>query len=143
MKIGGRLRLGLGLILVLVIGLGALAWRQADLLWLQTKTIYEHPLQVRGAVDALKLDISAMRLEIRNLLLAENDQDRQTALQNSSVHAADAERQFTILYERYLGPSRDIDEAHAAFVRWLSAESIQDLARLERISESMSRLKDT
>lgn len=143
MKIGVRLRLGLGLILALVIGLGVLAWRQADLLWVQTKTIYEHPLQVRGAIDALKLDISAMRLEIRNLLLAENDQDRQTALQNSSVHEADAERQFKIIYERYLGPSTDIDEAHDSFVRWVSVESIQDLARIGKIPEVLSRLKDT
>ena len=54
LKIGTQLRLGMGVILLCVVALGALAWRQSDLLWLQTKTLYEHPYLVRLALDNLE-----------------------------------------------------------------------------------------
>ena len=53
----------------------------------------------------------AMRLEFRNFLLAQTDQERQAAILNSDVHQADAEKQFQILSERYLGPPSDIENA--------------------------------
>jgi len=66
--ISTQLRLGLGLILVLVVILGVLAWRQTDLLWLQTKTMYDHPIQVGRAIGALQSDILRIRIAIKDLV---------------------------------------------------------------------------
>jgi len=114
------------------------------LLWLQTASIYEHPLPVRRAIGELKADILAMRLELRNLLLADKEEDRQTAIENSGVHEAAAGRQFQILFENYLGPRADVEAAHNAFARWVSVRNGHlDLARTGRISEAMDRSRET
>ena len=52
MKISTRLYLALGVILAL---LAILAWEAV----MQTKTMYDHPLQVRRAVGALKAEVAA------------------------------------------------------------------------------------
>ena len=120
LKIATQLRLGLGIILFFVFLLGALAWWQSDILWLQTKNIYEHPFKVRSALGALQTDLMGMRLEQRNAMQAQDEQGRQTAVKNSDVYQADAEIRFKILHEAYLGPGSDLDDAHRAFVRWVS-----------------------
>ena len=57
LKISTQLRLGMGIILLAVVVMGVVAWRQAELLWLQTTTLYEHPYRVRLALDDLEADI--------------------------------------------------------------------------------------
>lgn len=118
LPIGTQLRLSLGLILTIVVVLAALAWTQTDTLWLQTKGLYEHPLQVRMAIGALEVDILALRGEMKSVALAENDQDIAMALEDINLREADALRQFTVLYDRYLGPSDDVRKLHDEFVTW-------------------------
>jgi len=117
LKIGTQLRIGTGVILALVALLGATAWFQADELWQETKGLYEHPLQVRRALDQLTIDILSMHQSIHDLTLAENEQERQSALQSIDTREADAAMRFGILYDRYLGPRNDIDDVHNAFVQ--------------------------
>jgi len=141
LKIGTQLSLGLGIILLFVMLLGGLAWRQADLLWLQTKKLYEHPMKVRIAIGDLETDIKAMQLEYRNLLLAGDEQGRQIALKNSAGYQADADHQFNVLFEAYLGPHSDVEQAHKAFARWVSVrESNRALGREGKVAEAMGRL---
>ncbi|MCX6971229.1 MAG: response regulator [Verrucomicrobia bacterium] len=142
LKISTQLRLGLGTILLLVVTLAVLAWRQSDQLWLQTATIYEHPLQVRRAIGELKAEVLAMRVEFRNLLLFTSEEDRQSAIQASAVHEADAVRQFQVLFSQYLGPAKDVESAHNAFVRWVSMQNgNMALARAGKISEALDRTR--
>ncbi len=144
LSIATQLRLGLGIILTLVILLGALAWRQTDLLWKQTKDIYDHPLPVSRAITSLEADILGMRLEVRNLLLADAEEERSLAIQNSARYQVDAERQFTILFERYLGPRGDIENAHDTFVQWLAVRTENfELVRAGKRAEAWSRIQDT
>ena len=143
LSIATLLRLGLGAILLLVLLLGGMAWRQAVLLSLQTKIMYEHPMKVRLALGDLETDIMGMRLEYRNLLLATDEKGRQTALKNSAVYQADADHQFDILFEAYLGARSDVEEAHTAFARWVSVrESNRELARLGKIADAMNRVSN-
>ncbi len=143
-KIATQLRLGLGCLLVFVILLGVLSSRQADILWQQTRTMYEHPLKVMNAIDTLDKDILGMRFEFRNLLLAKDEGGRRKALQNSDVYQADAEQQFTVLFGAYLGPIKDIEDAHTAFVRWVSTrESNRDLGRSGDVAAAMKRVQNT
>ncbi|MEW6219022.1 MAG: response regulator [Thermodesulfobacteriota bacterium] len=139
-----QLHLGLGLILALVVLLGVMAWRQTGLLWQQTRTIYEHPLQVSRAIAALEMDVYRMGIDLRNVLLAASDQDRQAASSNLAAWAADAAEQFRILEERYLGPAQDIEEARQAFAEWLAAhKECLDLAAAGRLAEVAARLQAT
>ena len=143
LKISTQLRLGMGIILLSVVALGVVAWRQADLLWLQTTTLYEHPYRVRVALDDLENDILTMRLEFRNMVLAKSDEERSAAFQISDVKQADAELQFPILFSNYLGPRADVEAVRHHFVRWLSARKENlDLLRSGKVSEAMDHVRD-
>jgi len=117
-KIGTQLRVGLGLILLLVAGLGVLAWQQGGQLWLQTKTLYEHPLHVRRAVGALEADILSIHHGMTELVLSANNQEIVTGLQAIEARQTDVLRQIDVLYDRYLGSRSDITALHDEFVRW-------------------------
>ncbi len=118
MKIGTQLRLGLGAILFLVVALGVMAWLQTDKLWFSTKDLYEHPLQVRGTIGHLEADIESISMHVRDLFLAQNDQEKTASLQNLEIRKTDAGRQFNILYDRYLGPRDDITTLQDDFLKW-------------------------
>ncbi len=127
--------------MALVVGLGIFAWRQTQQLWLGTKTMYDHPVQVQTAVGKLEFDVLAMRLEFRNLLLTKDAQERRTAIQNSDVLEADAKRQFQLLRSIYQGPITDIEAAENAFARWVSArQSNRPLGLDGNIPEAMARV---
>jgi hypothetical protein len=121
-KIRAQLIIALGVILVLVVILGVVAWIQTGILWQQTADMYNHPLQVQRAISTLENDIMGMRLEFRTMLLAKDEPGRQTATQNSGVYQSDAERQFNILFQLYLGPRSDIENAHNSFIKWFSGQ---------------------
>ncbi|MBK9964917.1 MAG: response regulator [Holophagales bacterium] len=140
--IGTQLRIGLGALLAFVLALGALAWVQTGLLWEATKDLYDHPLQVRRAVGALSVDILSMSRSTKIVCLAENDPERQAALQGIDTAEADAYRQFEIVSNQYLGPRSDVDEAFQAFVQWkaIRAETNRLLSE-GRTAEAMRRIR--
>ncbi len=118
MKIGRQLRLGLGLILAFVMILGVFAWKQADLLWLQTSKMYNHPLQVRRAIGVMEADVERLSRHIRDLLMAQNDQERTNSLQYIEITETETDRQMSLLYDRYLGPREDLVNLHDDIVKW-------------------------
>jgi CheY-like chemotaxis protein/HAMP domain-containing protein len=142
LKIGTQLKMALGAILAFVMFLGAMAWIQTDILWQETKGLYDHPFTVQRAVGEIKADILAMHRGMKDLCLTVNDQERQTILQTMDTCEADAHRQFEVLYDRYLGPQSDIDEAYQALVQWktIRAETIR-LLREGKTAEAVSRTK--
>jgi len=142
LKIGAQLQLGFGLVLLLLVAMGSMAVWQADRLWQQTDHLHGTSLQVQRAAAALQTAVQIVRAEFRGYLLAENDAERNAALQSSETAIADIGRQFAILDERYMGPREDIDRARGTFARWraLHLEN-RELARAGRKAEAMARLK--
>lgn len=116
-KIGTQLRLGLCLILALVVGLGALARVQTEQLWLQTREMYEHPLQVSRALGDLEVDLEKISRHVRDLFLSQTDQEMAASLQNIEIAKADAEEQMNVFFDRYLGPPEDIKKLHVEFIK--------------------------
>ena len=141
-QISTQLRLGLGLIVAFGLLIGALAWRETNLLWLGTKTMYDHPLQVRRAVGSLEEDSQALSRYLRDLFLAQNDQEASTALEGIEIHKVDAKRQLEILFDRYLGPQSDIIDLQDAFIKRdaTRAETIR-LLQEGRVAEATARHK--
>jgi len=141
MKISSRLYLALGVILAL---LAILAWEavtQTDTLWLQTKKMYDHPLQVRRAVGAFKNDVTAIHRDMRGLILAAgNDQEIAALLGQIETDKTDAFRQLDILEARYRGPAADITKLRAEFVKWnvIREETIR-LLRQGKLQEAADR----
>jgi len=139
LQIGTQLRVGLGVIMVLVVLLGVLAWRQSNFMWEETQGIYDHPLQVRGAIGEIKTDVLSMSRGMKDLCLAGDEPERQVILQTIDTAEADAHQQFDILFDRYLGPRSDIDDVHQLFVQWKSIrEETRRLLREGRTAEAVS-----
>ncbi|MFA6292385.1 MAG: response regulator [Victivallales bacterium] len=120
-RISTQLKLGFAAILLFVVVLGAVSYMHSHEISRQSEVMYKHPLKVRTGIGKLRADILSMCLATRDLMLAKNDQERQTAIQLIELSDSDAIRQFGVLNEHYLGPRRDIEEAHRAFVRWKTA----------------------
>ena len=141
LRIGTQLLLGFAILLFFVIVLGTVAYVQTHRIHEQTITIYKHPLQVRRALGELDSDILTIRLGMRELMLSENDQQTQSALQMMAQAAANAERQFDIIRQEYLGPQEDLTQAYKAYIAWNAAreESIP-LALAGEVSELKARL---
>ena len=140
LKIGTQVRIGLSVLFALVLALGVVAWVQGDLLWSQTFELYNHPLQVRRAVGALKFDILLMHRGIKDLCLAENQQEFAAILQELDVQESEAFRELEIMRERYLGPRADVEKAHRNLVAWgtVRDETIR-LAREGKRTEALAR----
>jgi HAMP domain-containing protein len=142
MNIGRQLKISVGIILLCVSFLGVSAWLQTDILWQQTKGLYDHPFKVSKAVGELKADILSIHRGMKDLVLLESDEERQTILQTMDIFEADAHRQFDILFDRYLGPRKDIDQAFTSFAQWktIRAETIR-LLREGKTDEAARRTK--
>jgi signal transduction histidine kinase/CheY-like chemotaxis protein/HAMP domain-containing protein len=142
LKIGTQLKIGLGATLVFVVLLGAMAWFQTESLWQETKGLYEHPLQVRRAAGEIKADILAMDRGLKDLVVASNEQDQLSILQSIDTYEADANRQFKILYDRFLGPRKDLDKAYEAFIQWkaIRDETVR-LLREGTVAQAADRTK--
>lgn len=117
-KIGTQLRLGLGLILIFVLLLGVLSWRQGNLLWLETRTMYDHPLQVRRAVGKLETNSHALSHYLRDLLASKTSDQRAVALKNIELFRKDSEQKLQALRKFYLGPAADIKTLQDALTKW-------------------------
>jgi signal transduction histidine kinase/DNA-binding response OmpR family regulator len=118
MKIGTQLRLGLGAILFFVIVLATMAWIQTSMVWSQTEGLYSHPLQVRRALDSLSVDVLSMQRDIKDITLAVSEPERLALIQDIDTLEVDAQRQFTIIYNSYLGPRTDVAEIEQYFTQW-------------------------
>lgn len=141
-KIGTQLRFGLGLIMVFVLVLGAMAWIQTNVLWHQTKDLYDHPLQVRRAHGELKADILTMSRSMKDLCLAESDQEFASILQDIDAYKTNAERQVSILHDHYLGSQNDIDSLHKNFTMYNSmCEETIRLLREGKIEAAKARTR--
>jgi len=118
MTIGSQLRLGLGLILLLVVGLGILSLIQADRLWLQTSTMYDHPLKVQRAVSTLEGAVDYIPLQMRNLLLARDRHETEELLQHIVAKKVVIDQQLAVMYKSYLGPRSDLDRLQQEIAKW-------------------------
>lgn len=120
-KIGTQLKIGFGIILLLILILGAISWRQSNLIARQTDDMYQHPLKVRRALSEINIDALAMRLEFSKILLSNDRKSQQDALSKIKLHQANAEQSFGILSTQYLGPKVDVEEANKSFLNWVSS----------------------
>src|SRR5674476_1575122 len=118
LKIGTQLKLGFALLMFFVLLLGSVSYWQSGQIYLQSEAIYSHSIKVRSVLSDLKIDILNIRLSTRDLILAKKEKQKQEALLLMELSVVDANRQFNILYNQYLGPRKDIDEAYKSFLNW-------------------------
>jgi len=144
LRIGTQLKLGFAVLLLLVMVLGLVASLQTAEISRQTETLYNHPLQVRRAIGVIRENIRAIQVSHRDMLLASNSEEIETALQNSEVAEAEVRRHFSVLQERYLGSQTEVEAALNAFVRWNSlAKSSREANKTGTIKKTLARVTES
>ncbi len=143
LTIRAQLLIGFSLVLVFVVTLGLVSSVQTNRLYQQEQTLYEHPLQVREAIDEVKGDILESRVAVRDYILIDDEAKRQSALQTVESTFSDIEKQFDILYELYLGPASDLDSAYDSFIGWkVATQNRLELAKTGNFEDIVASLGD-
>ena len=129
-------------IYIAVIILGGISWYQANTLWKQTQNLYDHPLQVRRALNSLEADIITIDRNMKKYILENTIVKKQIILQSINENRADIGLRFKTLYSQYLGPKADIRQAEKGFNKWsIMIDEIVDLVRAgknKKVSEITS-----
>ncbi|WP_286945559.1 response regulator [Acetobacterium sp. UBA5834] len=123
LKVKTQLAIGFVIIIFFVILLGILVYMQTNTIVNQAETMYDHPFKVTRAIDRLDADILSMRVGVRDLLLANTQEERNSAIEAMQQYDADIQIQFDILRELYLGPKQDVDAAYNAYINWETARA--------------------
>jgi signal transduction histidine kinase/DNA-binding response OmpR family regulator len=141
-KIETQLLIGFGAMLIFVIILGIIAYRQSDKIHEQTELIYNHPLNVKGAIGALQVDLLNIRIGFRDLMVSRTKNEKQLAVEQIAINKSDVQQQFEILRNQYLGPKKDIDEANNAFIKWNTANDdnlkLLEAGKVENVITNLS-----
>lgn len=117
-KTSTQLWLGFGVFLFIIFGISCISWQQTDKMAEQTKNLYEHPLAVRRALSDFGKNVLTMRIEFKNILLANSEEKWNEANTNYFLSKNDAQHQFDVLYDQFLGEKTDIDSLRIYFIRW-------------------------
>lgn len=143
LKIGTQIQLAFGLILFFVLLLGLISFQQSNRINQQTKTMFEHPVQVRRALNLLTGDIIGIHRDMKDLFITEPS-EFVSDLNRIELLKQDAFTQIEILYENYLGPKTDIDSLKQSFIIWnaMREETIR-LMREGKLDEAAKRTKST
>ena len=119
LKIGLQLKIGFGIIIFLIVVLGAISWRQSNMIAQQTTDIYEHPLKVRKALGDIGSSILNIRVEYRNLLISNEPSTQQNAISKIFLAKDEIETNFNVVSDLYLGPPSNVSDAHLAYLKWI------------------------
>jgi HAMP domain-containing protein len=141
-RISKQINIYLGAIFLIVLILVISSFINVDELWSSTSDLYNHPLIVRRAVGDLKVDVLLIHRDMRQLPFEENQEEIEKILRDIDAREADIEHKLDILYDRYLGPQSDIDNASIALMQWetIRNETVR-LYREGQIEEVQDRVK--
>jgi len=120
-SIGNKLFISFAAVLVAIVLLGTIAYNQSVTLFEQTNQLYNHPLIVRRAIADVESGVLRMRVSIRDLMIASTPAEQKKAIAEGLRAEQMVERNFKLVYERYLGPRSDVDDAYEAFRIWNNA----------------------
>lgn len=140
LKIETQLKTGFSILLFLVIVLGTVSYIQTEKIHQQTEIMFNHPITVRRSIGEITRNVMFMRMNIRDLLLIEDNITRHNILNELEVDRSNVEKEIEVLRKWYLGPKKDIENFSIEFAKWVSirSESIR-LLNLGKTEEAKKR----
>lgn len=134
------LRIGLTVIVFFSLILAMVAWWQSNILWQQTRNLYEHPLTVRRAIGEFQSSILNIHMGMKDIFLVRDSASKEQVFQKMEQHKVNALKMAELMRERFLGPGEWIDSLEAEVVKWnvIRAETIR-LLNIGKREEAVSR----
>jgi signal transduction histidine kinase/CheY-like chemotaxis protein len=117
LKINTQFWIGISVILLLELLMGGSMYIQTQRIETQTTTLYDHPMHVQAAISRLKTDILLLQDTYEDYASLTGKAGSRSFPASDSL-VADIRQQFSVLHDRYLGPSADLVHAEAAFGIW-------------------------
>lgn len=141
-RISKQINIYLAAIFIIVLILTISSFINVSSLWESTSDLYNHPLTVQKAVGDIKVNVLLIHRDMRQLPFEENQQEIERLLRDIDAYEADIDHKLGTLYDRYLGPHIDIDNASVALNQWetIRNETVR-LFREGQIDEVQNRVK--
>lgn len=105
------------------------------------KKIYDHPFSVSNAVLEANSDIIAMHRYMKDVVLATNPEELETALTLVNKHERSVYLHFEVINERFLGSKKIVDTAFYAFLEW--KEIRKEVIHLKRTNQHKAAIDIT
>ncbi len=118
LKIGVRLGLGFGVIILLLIGASLYMIQNMQMLSELTTKLHRHPFAVSTAVLRIETGIVKMHRSMKDVALAKENADIETASALVSEYEREAYKDFDTIAERFLGNQQEVEEARKFFANW-------------------------
>ncbi len=120
LKIRTKLSIGFGTLLVLMLVLSVVALNKMQILSEQTESLYEHPFAVTNAIQRIETNSAMMQRAMKDVLLASNESELNTALDLITQCEKTVYEKFDIINEKFLGDNQLANEARTIFGKWKS-----------------------
>ena len=118
LKIRSRLWIGFSALFALVMLLGGMAFWHSGMIWKNTDYLYQHPFKVNMAVREVQTNIMAIQRSMKNVVIADNQEELNAAVHDIDVRESEVYRLFDTIYALYLGNRSSIDTALSTFRDW-------------------------
>jgi len=118
MAIGKRLLFGFSVLIVFSVILGAVAIYAMGILVDLTDKMHNHPMVVSNAVRDIKINIVSIHRSMKDVVLAENESQLESAILLVNEHEHEINQLFEIINKRFLGHQKDVIKARKSFKAW-------------------------
>ena len=117
-KIGHRLGIGFGIVILMTAIMGVSALYQLQTLAGLTEQIYLHPFVVSNAVRDIKANINGMHRSMKDVAIADTLKQIDEAALIVSKNEQQVYKDFTIVFERFIGKKNTVNLAREMFFDW-------------------------
>lgn len=106
------------LIIILVIFIGIFSVHTVRTLSVETDRLYNHPFAVSNAARDIKINMVSMHRYMKDVVLAQNNVELETANTLVNQHEEKVFGNFRIIFDRFLGDKDIIHRVYQSFVLW-------------------------
>jgi len=104
-----------------------------------TQKIYKHPFAVANATKTIEANLISMHRYMKDVVLALDENDINNAVNRVNESEREIYKQFSIVFERYLGKKEDIQQSYDSFVSWKPVrDEVIDLMQHEEFEKAKS-----
>jgi len=118
MKNQTNIALAFTLIILLLVGQGFFSLSYFSTITSQTENLYNHSYTVSTAARNISINIVSMHRYMKDVVLAETEENLTTASSMVGIHEDRVLRNFNLIFDRYLGKRSDIQSAYKTFLDW-------------------------
>ena len=105
-------------IIFLLIGLGASSLFYLTTIAKEAENLYRHPYAVSNASRNININLISMHRYMKDVVYAENGYQLRAAKDLVNKYEQQAQKNFDVIFERYLGKQQDIQTVYNGFLEW-------------------------